>query len=89
MLRFSLLCPPRGINDVAYIRMLQSVVGERFSWDPDEVVEVSEADAAVWADGVRAVRVRADGVEMAVAGPPEMAARRTRTRSGSFREPGK
>ena len=68
---------------MAYIRMLQSVVGERFSWDPDEVVEVSEADAAVWADGVRAVRVRADGVEMAVTRQPEMAARRTRTRSAA------
>jgi hypothetical protein len=69
---------------VAYIRMLQSVVGERFSWDPDEVVEVSEAVAAVWADGVRAVRVRADGVEMAVTGPPEMATRRTRARTRTY-----
>ena len=68
---------------MAYIRMLQSVVGERFSWDPDEVVEVSEAQAVIWADGVRAVRVRADGVEMAVTRQPETAARRTRTRSAA------
>jgi len=39
---------------VPRIRVLTSVAGARFSWEPGEEVDVDDATAAVWADGVRA-----------------------------------
>ncbi|MEV1020703.1 hypothetical protein [Streptomyces sp. NPDC050264] len=41
------------------IRVLQSVGGLEFSWRPGQVVEVDDATAAAWADGVRAELVGA------------------------------
>lgn len=50
---------------MARIRVLQAVGGLDFSWAPGDVVEVDEAAAAVWADGVRADLV--DGPQVAEA----------------------
>ncbi|TMR11744.1 hypothetical protein ETD86_34820 [Nonomuraea turkmeniaca] len=45
------------------VRMLQSVAGERFSWRAGEIVEMSAADAKVWADGYRGELVRGEQAE--------------------------
>ncbi|WP_327403828.1 hypothetical protein OG194_29605 [Streptomyces sp. NBC_01288] len=37
------------------IRVLEAIAGSDFSWAPGDVVEVSEEEAASWADGHRAV----------------------------------
>lgn len=56
------------------IRVLQSIGGLDFSWSPGDIVEVDEAAAKVWADGVRAELVD-DGKP---AGRAEKAAARSR-----------
>ncbi|EGX60096.1 hypothetical protein SZN_09246 [Streptomyces zinciresistens K42] len=38
-----------------HIRVLEAIAGADFSWVPGDVVEVSEEEAASWADGHRAV----------------------------------
>ncbi|MEV1063380.1 hypothetical protein [Streptomyces sp. NPDC050263] len=38
-----------------HIRVLEAIAGADFSWAPGDVVEVSEEEAASWADGHRAV----------------------------------
>lgn len=40
---------------MARIRVLEAIAGADFSWSPGDVVEVSEEEAASWADGHRAV----------------------------------
>lgn len=56
------------------VRILQSVSGVDFSWQPDEVVEMSAEDAGKWADGYRAELVRGERPERAVQAPaPETA----------------
>jgi hypothetical protein len=42
---------------MAKVLMLDSVVGKDIDWQPGQVIEMSEADAAKWADGIRAKRV--------------------------------
>lgn len=37
--------------------MLDSVAGADIDWQPGQIIEMSEADAAKWADGERAERV--------------------------------
>jgi hypothetical protein len=66
---------------MAKVRMLRSVAGERWAYNEDETIDVPEDVAAGMVRCGSAVRVAADGVEMAVTRPPEVAARRTRTRS--------
>ena len=39
------------------VRMLTGVAGDDFSWRPGEIVDMSEEQAAAWADGVRGERV--------------------------------
>ncbi|MDF2709295.1 MAG: hypothetical protein K0R62_4947 [Nonomuraea muscovyensis] len=48
---------------MARIRMLTSVAGTGFSWDAGQEIDLPGAEAAVWADGVRAELVREDRVE--------------------------
>ncbi|PVD01343.1 hypothetical protein [Streptomyces sp. CS014] len=69
---------------MARIRLLTSVSGRGFAWAPGEVVDLPGAEAAAWADGVRAELVRDEGPET-----PEAAAvrpERTRKRTGPRRE---
>jgi hypothetical protein len=66
---------------MAKVRMLRSVAGERWAYNEDETIDVSEDVAAGMVRCGAAVRVADDSVEMAVTRPPEVAARRTRTRS--------
>ncbi|MFI6347258.1 hypothetical protein [Streptomyces sp. NPDC050560] len=42
------------------IRVLRAVAGASFSWRPGQVVDLPEAAARAWADGVRAELVDAD-----------------------------
>lgn len=42
---------------MALIRVLTSVAGADFSWVPGDEIEIDEAEAAKWADGVRAEHV--------------------------------
>jgi len=37
------------------IRVLEAIAGSDFSWSPGDIVEVSDEEAAAWADGHRAV----------------------------------
>jgi len=46
---------------MARIRVLEAIAGADFSWAPGDVVDVSEEEAASWADGHRAVLVDGDG----------------------------
>ena len=69
---------------MAKVRMLRSVAGGNWAFNVDEIYDVPEDVAAGMARCGNAVRVRADGVEMAVTGPPEMATRRTRTRTRTY-----
>lgn len=39
---------------MASIRVLQGVAGDDFSWIPGDVVDLSDEEAAKWADGYRA-----------------------------------
>ncbi|MEU0716836.1 hypothetical protein ABZ498_06595 [Streptomyces lavendulocolor] len=48
---------------MAQIRMLVSVAGADFVWEPGQVVDLPGAEAAKWADGQRAVMVRGEPVE--------------------------
>jgi hypothetical protein len=48
---------------MARIRMLTSVAGEGFSWRAGEEIDLPGAEAAKWADGVRAELVRDVPVE--------------------------
>ncbi|MFJ2178891.1 hypothetical protein ACIOHE_39110 [Streptomyces sp. NPDC087851] len=41
---------------MARIRILEAVAGADFSWLPGDIVDLPEEQAAVWADGHRAVR---------------------------------
>ncbi|MCG0061735.1 hypothetical protein L0F81_00275 [Streptomyces tricolor] len=43
---------------MARIRMLTSVAGAGFSWDAGQEIDLPGAEAAKWADGVRAEFVR-------------------------------
>lgn len=43
------------------IRVLEAIAGADFSWAPGDVVELSEEQAAVWADGHRAEFADEDG----------------------------
>ncbi|KPL29071.1 hypothetical protein JI76_28530 [Streptomyces anulatus] len=61
---------------MARIRLLTSVSGPGFVWVPGEVVDLPGAEAAAWADGVRAVMVRDEQPET----PEAAAARPERTR---------
>jgi hypothetical protein len=65
------------------IRMLTSVSGRGFVWDAGQEIDLPGAEAAVWADGVRAELVRDEPLETpeASAARPERPARRTRTSS--------
>lgn len=61
------------------VRILTSIAGENFDWSEGEIVDMSEAQANVWADGERAVRLEPEHrAEAAVKRAPENAARRTR-----------
>lgn len=70
---------------MARIRLLTSVSGRGFAWAPGEVVDLPGAEAAAWADGVRAELVRDEQPET-----PEAAAavrpERTRKRTAARRE---
>ncbi|MFH9761317.1 hypothetical protein ACH4MJ_04180 [Streptomyces anulatus] len=69
---------------MARIRLLTSVSGRGFAWAPGEVVDLPGAEAAAWADGVRAELVRGEQTET-----PEAAAERperTRKRTAARRE---
>ncbi|MFF6925843.1 hypothetical protein [Streptomyces californicus] len=69
---------------MARIRLLTSVSGPGFVWAPGEVVDLPGAEAAAWADGVRAELVRDEAPET-----PEGAVvrpERTRKRTGPRRE---
>jgi hypothetical protein len=43
---------------MARIRVLQSIAGADFAWEPGQVVDLPGDQAAGWADGVRAELVR-------------------------------
>lgn len=45
------------------VRILQAVAGERFSWRAGEIVDMSAAEAKVWADGYRGELVRGEQPE--------------------------
>lgn len=62
--------------------MLTSVSGQDFAWAPGEVVDLPGAEAAQWADGVRAELVRDEQPETpeATAARPERAARKQSAR---------
>lgn len=64
---------------MARIRMLVSVAGDGFVWEPGQVVDLPGPEATAWADGRRAVLVRDDPPETpeAAAAPPERARRKT------------
>lgn len=69
---------------MARIRMLTSVAGEGFSWRAGEEIDLPGAEAAKWADGVRAELVRDAPVET-----PEdsAAAERTGRKASARRRP--
>lgn len=55
------------------IRILEAISGADFSWQPGDVVDLVEEQAAVWADGHRAERVEGDGAAGSDVGWPEVA----------------
>jgi hypothetical protein len=66
---------------MARIRMLTSVAGEGYSWRAGEEIDHPRAEAAKWADGVRAELVRETPLETPEAGPvAETSARRPAAR---------
>jgi hypothetical protein len=48
---------------MARIRMLTSVAGDGFAWSVGEEIDLPGAEAAQWADGVRAELVRDEPAE--------------------------
>jgi hypothetical protein len=68
---------------MARIRMLTSVAGADGVWESGQEIDLPGPQAAVWADGVRAVMVRSEKPETpeASATAPERATTRTRTRT--------
>ncbi|MEU4348304.1 hypothetical protein [Streptomyces sp. NPDC023838] len=60
---------------MARIRMLTGVSGDGFVWEPGQVVDLPGPEAAVWADGRRAVMVREEPPETPEAAAPEKARR--------------
>lgn len=71
---------------MARIRMLTSVAGEGFSWRAGEEIDLPGAEAAKWADGVRAELVRDASVETPEQPPAaETAARRPARRKSAPR----
>lgn len=46
---------------MARIKVLEAIAGADFSWAPGDVVDVSDEEAASWADGHRAVLADEDG----------------------------
>ena len=72
---------------MARIRLLTSVAGEGFSWRAGEEVDLPGAEAAKWADGVRAELVRSEPVETPEQPPAavERAARRPARRKAASR----
>jgi hypothetical protein len=71
---------------MARIRMLTSVAGEGFSWRAGEEIDLPGAEAAKWADGVRAELVRDAPVETPEQPPAaERAARRPARRKAAPR----
>ncbi|KUH38388.1 MULTISPECIES: hypothetical protein [Streptomyces] len=65
---------------MARIRMLVSVAGAGFSWQPGQVVDLPGAEAAKWADGVRAVLIRDEPMETPERAAGAETAARPRTR---------
>lgn len=65
---------------MARIRMLTSVAGADFAWDVGQEIDLPGAEAAVWADGVRAELVRTAPVET-----PEHPAAETTARKAAAR----
>lgn len=64
------------------VRWLQSVVGEDFERQADDITDESDDDADIWADGVRAVRVeRERKPETTMREAPEAAVERGARRS--------
>ncbi|MGW6566445.1 hypothetical protein [Streptomyces sp. NPDC054975] len=70
---------------MARIRMLTSVAGADFAWEAGQVVDLPGPQAAVWADGVRAVLVRAEPTETPESPAPERTSRKRPAR-GAGRE---
>lgn len=62
------------------VRMLTSGANQRFSWDHDEIVDMTPEEAAVWADGVRGELVRPTD-------PVETPERNNAKRRGSYQTP--
>ncbi|MCL6733294.1 hypothetical protein [Streptomyces neyagawaensis] len=56
---------------MARIKVLEAIAGPDFSWSPGDIVNVSEEDAASWADGHRAVLLD-DGQEPGDESAPSM-----------------
>ena len=66
---------------MARIRMLTSVAGAGFVWEPGQVVDLPGPEAAAWADGVRAVLVRGEPADTPEApGPGRTARKRAQAR---------
>lgn len=55
---------------MTHIRILEAVSGADFSWQPGDIVDLGEEEAAAWADGHRAERVEG-GPASAADGPGE------------------
>ncbi|WP_420034700.1 hypothetical protein ACN2WE_21470 [Streptomyces sp. cg28] len=65
---------------MARIRVLRSIAGADFVWEPGQVVDLPGDQAAAWADGVRAELVRGQTPET-----PETAAAETTARKPARR----
>ncbi|MEU7376542.1 hypothetical protein [Streptomyces albidoflavus] len=65
--------------------MLTSVAGAGFSWRAGEEIDLPGAEAAKWADGVRAELVRTPPVETPETPPAETTARRARRKPAALR----
>ncbi|MBC3989336.1 hypothetical protein H8N00_10675 [Streptomyces sp. AC563] len=72
---------------MARIRMLTSVAGQGFSWRAGEEIDLPGAEAAKWADGVRAELVRAAPLETPERPAAETSARRPARRKAAPRGP--
>lgn len=55
------------------VRILTSVAGADIAWSAGDIVDMTDDQAAAWADGVRAERVARRPAETAVRKPPEAA----------------
>jgi hypothetical protein len=69
---------------MARIRMLTSVAGPDFAWSAGEEIDLPGAEAAQWADGVRAEFVRDIPLETPEATP---ATEKTSRRAAARRRP--